>query len=249
MPESEAMNNDAAMQPSKLQPSEIGTLAGELARSYADFVKFYRDKMEASAEEADAQARRLGTPFREQILSNPPEQVSWHHLSLLAEHDPQEAQNVWERVKRAARDELESGHRAAKAMAWRDSPFERAQFLAVHDSFIEEWQPRGGIEMALIDMMAHSYSSYLKWMNTLASREYMQSSLDRHYIEKQGRRKPVNMGDEDAADHAAAMADRFNRLYLRTLRQLRDLRRYSPVVIQNNGGQVNVASQQVNVTK
>ena len=101
----------------------------------------------------------------------------------------------------------------------------------------------------MIDMMAHAYSSYLKWHNILASREYVQSSLDRNYIERQGKRQPVNMGDEEAADHAAQMADRFNRLFLRTLRQLRDLRRYAPVVIQNNGGQVNVGQQQVNVAK
>jgi hypothetical protein len=39
-------------------------------------------------------------------------------------------------------------------------------------------------------------------------------------------------------------------MFLRTLRQMRDLRRYTPPVIVNNGGQVNVAAnggQQVNV--
>jgi hypothetical protein len=39
---------------------------------------------------------------------------------------------------------------------------------------------------------------------------------------------------------------------MRTLRQMRDLRRYAPPVIVNNGGQVNVAAnggQQVNVAK
>ena len=43
------------------------------------------------------------------------------------------------------------------------------------------------------------------------------------------------------------MADRFNRLFLRTLRALRDLRRYAPPVIVQNAGQVNVGAQQVNV--
>ncbi len=31
----------------------------------------------------------------------------------------------------------------------------------------------------------------------------------------------MNIGDEEATDHAAAIAYRFNRLFLRTLRQLR----------------------------
>ena len=43
------------------------------------------------------------------------------------------------------------------------------------------------------------------------------------------------------------MVDRFNRMLLRTLRGLRDLRRYAPVVIQS-AGQVNVGAQQVNVS-
>ena len=45
----------------------------------------------------------------------------------------------------------------------------------------------------------------------------------------------------------AAMVDRFNRLFLRTLRQLRDLRRYAPAVTIQNAGQVNIGQQQVNV--
>jgi uncharacterized protein YggE len=53
----------------------------------------------------------------------------------------------------------------------------------------------------------------------------------------------------DAIDQAHRLADGYNRQFLRVLRQLRDLRRYAPPVIVNNGGQVNVANQQVNVAK
>ena len=55
-----------------------------------------------------------------------------------------------------------------------------------------------------------------------------------------------------ATDQAVRLADGYNRQFLRVLRQLRDLRRYTPPVIVNNGGQVNVAAnggQQVNVTQ
>jgi len=232
-----------------LQSAEVGTLAGEMAKAYAEFATFYRDRMELSPAEADTKARSLDQPFLEQIQTLAPVQVSWHHLSLLSEHEPDAAQAAWGRVKQAARDELASGHRAAEVTEHHHSPYVRAQFLAVRDSFIEEWQPRGGIELALIDMMAQAYDSYLKWLKIGSMREYVQSSLDRHYIEKQGKRKPVNVGDEDAADHAAQMADRFNRLFLRTLRQLRDLRRYTVVIQNSDGGQVNVGAQQVNVSK
>jgi hypothetical protein len=45
------------------------------------------------------------------------------------------------------------------------------------------------------------------------------------------------------------MMDRYNRLFLRTLRQLRDLRRYSAPITINNPKQVNIAAdggQQLN---
>jgi hypothetical protein len=51
-----------------------------------------------------------------------------------------------------------------------------------------------------------------------------------------------------AVEQAGAMVDRFNRIFLRTLRALRDLRRCPPPVVVQNAGQVNVGQQQVNVT-
>src|SRR5262249_18554988 len=39
----------------------------------------------------------------------------------------------------------------------------------------------------------------------------------------------------------------FNRIFLRTLRAIRDLRRYGPSVIAKKGGQLNLAEQQVNL--
>jgi hypothetical protein len=50
----------------------------------------------------------------------------------------------------------------------------------------------------------------------------------------------------EAMEQAAAMADRFNQL---SLRSLRDLRRYSPLVVVQGSAQVNVAERQVNVTQ
>ena len=45
------------------------------------------------------------------------------------------------------------------------------------------------------------------------------------------------------------MVDRFNRIFLRTLRALRDLRKHSPALIVQNAGQVNVGDKQVNVVQ
>ena len=43
-----------------------------------------------------------------------------------------------------------------------------------------------------------------------------------------------------ATEHATAMVDRWNRMFLRQLRALRDTPRYAPVIVQN------VAQHQVN---
>jgi len=64
--------------------------------------------------------------------------------------------------------------------------------------------------------------------------------------------QPPRLSAAEMIENAMAMADRFNRLYLRTLRQMRDLRRYSVPVTINNPKQVNIAAdggQQVNVHK
>jgi hypothetical protein len=47
------------------------------------------------------------------------------------------------------------------------------------------------------------------------------------------------VSEQEAIEHAAQMADRWNRIYMRTLRNLRDLRRYSVII--NNPQQVNIA--------
>jgi hypothetical protein len=53
----------------------------------------------------------------------------------------------------------------------------------------------------------------------------------------------------EALERSANMLDRFNRMFLRTLRALRDLRRYNAPVIVQNAAQVNVGAQQVNVAQ
>jgi hypothetical protein len=64
----------------------------------------------------------------------------------------------------------------------------------------------------------------------------------------EGKWTPPRVSEAEAIDQAAAMMDRFNRIFLRTLRALRDLRRYSPAtVVVQNAGQVNVGSQQLNM--
>ena len=119
--------------------------------------------------------QRTTTPReRQRAISEKADQVSWFSLSALIEAEPEAGWAVRARVRAEAAEELASGHRAALALCWDDSPWQRAQFLAVRQAFIDEWQPRGGIELTLIDQMAQAHSLYLWWIE----RAHLQSSLE-----------------------------------------------------------------------
>ncbi len=126
-------------------------------------------------------------------------------------------------------------------------PWKRAQFLAVRSSFIDEWRPAGGIELALIDTMAQAFSAQLYWMDTLTTYTGIDFERRKGQYDKDGYMEPPRMSAHATIEEAAGMIDRFNRLFLRTLRQLRDLRRYAQAVTIQQAGQVNIGGQQVNM--
>ena len=67
---------------------------------------------------------------------------------------------------------------------------------------------------------------------------------------KGGHWRGPRVKDAEAVEQSAAMLDRFNRLFVRTLRTLRDLRRYAPAIHIEHAGQVNVAQgPQLNVAQ
>ena len=90
-------------------------------------------------------------------------------------------------------------------------------------------------------MIAQAYTNYLTWMGRLTVDEISNNAKRDSYWQ------PPRLTAVEAMNQSAAMADRFHRMFMRTLRALRDLRRYSPAVIVQNAGQVNVGGQQVNV--
>lgn len=155
-------------------------------------------------------------------------------------------------AEKEARNELESGHRAGAALEYYGQPMDRARFLAIRESFMQEWEPRGGIEQSLIDMMAQSYTAHLYWLGLLHQRSVTEGKREKEDLEQSKRWKLPFVKEHEAVEQAAAMADRFHRLFIRNLRALRDLRRYMPNVTIQNVGQLNIAAeggQQVNLTK
>jgi hypothetical protein len=228
-------------------PSEAGVLAGELAQSFGRLVQLYEKHYSLSREEAVRRATEPPADGGQRVLTEPPDQVSWFDLFVIARTDPDRAAR-WEEIKRAALEELQTGHRAAKAVETvNDGAWHRAQFLALREELAAEWRPRNGIERQLIDTMAQAQAGYLSWLHTLTMRTDLESVTNDRLHREEARWGPPRQSDADALDQAAAMMDRFNRIFLRTLRALYDMRRHDTPVIVQNGGQVNVAQQQVNM--
>jgi hypothetical protein len=97
------------------------------------------------------------------------------------------------------------------------------------------------------EMMAQAQSAMLFWMDLLTVRASIEAKSEKRDSQDREAWNPRRVSDAQAIDQAAAMVDRFSRIFVRTLRALRDLRRYASVVVVQNAGQVNVGDQQVNM--
>ncbi len=234
-----------------IERAESLSIVQEMARAFASTIEFYKSKMGGSKphEEAVKEGLLRSEWRRGYVEGLELEKVEWGHLAAVAEVSGSDALRLWARVREAADDDLESGRRAAKVAGDNTEPFAYAQFLAIRDAFADQWQPNGGIESAMIDMMTIAFSLQMYW-STIAHRRSIEinnneeSELSRY--QNKGWKSPYQY-EANAVEQAYKLADSYNRQFLRVLRQLRDLRRYAPVIIQNNGGQVNVGAQQVNL--
>jgi hypothetical protein len=227
---------------------EQKTIARECAASFGRALEWYRTHFKMTTDEAMARISENAEDYAQQILRCPPDEIAWHDLDHVGRLDPPKGLELWEEIKAQALEELRSGHRSAKALQpVANAPWQRAQFLALRHELAEEWQPRNGIERQLIDTMAMAQSSYFEWLTTLACRT-SRDSVSLKKLDEEAPWMPPRMSDAAAVEQAAAMMDRFNKIFLRSLRALRDLRRYNRPVIVQNAGQVNVGGQQVNVS-
>lgn len=177
------------------------------------------------------------------------EEITWGHMSAVGEVNIEDALKLWSRVREAADDELESGKRGAKVAGENSDPYALARYLAIRDSFADQWKPQGGIESAMVEMLAIAYSLQMYWSEIAHDRATRSHDARREELKRYeaGGWKSPYQSEADAVDQAHRLADGYNRQFLRVLRQLRDLRRYAAVVIQN-AQQVNVGNQQVNVS-
>jgi hypothetical protein len=254
-----------------------GSLLRELHHAYLEQVAFYRSKGggSLSLEEARAKAYHVcrdeekAKRIFEKLMSFPLDSLDFIDLYEMWPVDPRLAEWIWERIKDEAGDKFMSGHLATEAMnpeQYMRMAWNVASYLGLRESFIAEWQPVGGIELSLIDMLAQAFLQYEYWLKQSVLRsQTREREVHPDYAKWTKHRKPEVkdvggfldgywfrpfVSERDAIEHAAQMADRWHRIYMRTLRNMRDLRRYSVTI--NNPQQVNIASdaaQQLNITK
>jgi len=264
-----------ANQPEELSDkdrSRMRLMGEELASIYRQRVETYQEAYKAYPQDewiqenyAPEKVHDLATQAPDeaklqQLMRQRVERLNWSDLYDALQRSPDEALKLWVGVLIVAQREYEGGMFSAKSLYHTDSRmWDTAMFLAIRDSHMEAWKPRDAIEGGMVEMLVQAFISYHYWLrlaNSMAAREYEAAEnpqgLKKNKYGERPNWNPPRLDVADAIDRAMAMADRFNRLYLRTLRQMRDLRRYSIPVTINNPQQVNIAAdggQQVNVQK
>lgn len=229
--------------------AETRAFARILADNYAEFVAYYVREFELSVPDALNRVEKNSSASIDRVLNESPKQTSWHGLGALEQVDPELALKRWVEIKNTARDEIVSGHDAADQFEY--EPYARARFLVIRESFIAQWKPANAGECLMVDMLAQSYSEHSYWLGVFQSRSRFEIEREREQGKgiRRGKLKATTIEASQSLEQAGAMVDRFNRLFLRTLRGLRDLRRYNSSVTIQNAGQVNIAEQQVNAAK
>ncbi len=248
-----------------------------LGKRYGSRVAYLRSEAggSLSLEEARKAAYRQNITDKEalelleRMMRYPSDYISFIDLLELNANSPATAQNMWEMIKREAQREFESGHRAAAVFEpadYMEDAWNIASYLGLRESLCEEWRPQGGIELTMIDAIAQAWLQVQFWTMESVKRGTTEPRRENHqFYEWKQWNKQANpkqwidghwdvpmVSEQQAVEHAAQMADRWQRMYFRAIRNLRDWRRYMPQITINNPNQVNIAAdggQQINVAK
>jgi hypothetical protein len=243
------------------QRGESRAVGDQMAATYKRRVGYFKKRL-LSLQETDPYRERF-TPDKidamaregsiDSVLAGGADDTTWSDLQAAMEHNPDGAAILWRTLKGMARENLACGEYASHAVMANQTPFRRATFSVMREAFISAWQPRNAIEQSLVETLVQSHIAYNSWLGA-ATAATEHSGYAAEAIDSKARQheswNPPRLTSQETIESAMIMADRFNRLFLRTLRQLRDLRRYSIPVMINNPEQVNIAAdggQQVNV--
>jgi hypothetical protein len=233
--------------PTNLPEPDGEQLAREVTEAFANELVRYRRLREAQPELLNP-ADPPDSHEADRLRIMPPEQVTFADIDRLARADPAAAAVQWEAVKAAARDDLDRGWLAARALAYLGgSAWERACFLAVRDRLRRAWRPRTDAEAVLIDQMAQYEMVRQWWVGVWGMRSRDPMTVNHRKVTDYSLTERPQSAAEAAAE-AARMVERLQRLFQNTVRLLLSLRRGHATVVFQRSGQVNVGvGQQLNV--
>jgi hypothetical protein len=158
----------------------------------------------------------------DKLVKQPPSSISWYQIEKLVRHDPAAAQVIWEEIKEAADADFKSGHMAAEIFEkadWQRAPWKRARFIAIRDSFVEQFKPQGGIDYSMIDMLAVTYAMWMHWSETHVHRATSAGLVPLSPGEKAAAGEQPHewiaprVYEQQAIEQAAQLADRWRRAY------------------------------------
>jgi hypothetical protein len=227
-------------------PAELNDLARELAAAFGNMVKWYREFWKLSAEEAAKRAAQTSPEHIDRILNAPADSVNWCDLDALARKDERLALERWQQIKNAARDEIRSGYRAARAIEDGGGPWERARFLAVCAELTEAWRPCNAVEQLLVDQLAQWQVLLWRWQEALTAWT-THATYGPRRAKKGEPYETMRLFEAEALERAAEKVERLHQLYLRTLKALQDQRRSRPPVAVRQAQQVNVGPVRISV--
>jgi len=233
-------------------PNAGQRIKAEIERSIRQSMERVRRDLSLTHEEAAAIAAVVSPTVEvSQLFHRCPEHMTETDIAFLAMESPELANQCLTRIQGAARQELETGIRAAKALEGPEggSYWEREQFQAMREQLVQGWKPAPGVEMMLIDTLAQAFTMQLRWTSILALRQLEQ--CNRHDLERQQRGGwlPPRVSETEAIEQAMDFVERWNRMMLRTTRTLRELRRGAHSVHIEHVSQANIGNQQINVAE
>jgi hypothetical protein len=227
--------------------NELGSLARELGHGHRELVTQFQRYAGMELAEATEMARAPRQRALKTLETTTPEQLTWTTMAQAMEHDPDAVLATWNRVRSAARDELQSGHRTAQSLEWGHRPWDRARFLAVHNALHDDWGPRNAVEAAMVDLLAQNFSAYLLWTERLTKSAASECRDQDSRLAREGYWVPPRVSEAKWMDWCSEQANAAHRRFLMTLKSLQDLRR--PSISIASAGQVNIAQQAVNVSQ
>ena len=204
--------------------AESSMLARELARGFGEKVEEFRKYCNLSPQEARQYAAQNSPQSIDRILKSPPDELRWCDLDVLARKDPALVHERWETIKQAASDEIHSGYRAAQTVEDGGGPLERARFLTVRAELMGDWQPRNATEQMLVDQLAQLQILSWRWLEAFTTWTNHARIAPRK-AKKGESYETMRVWESEALERAGRKVELLQRMYLRTLKALQDLRR------------------------